>query len=66
MYFYLFANRPTVETIACKPTSPQLVAVSCGARERPTLLFIVSLHRTLKRYVVLTSHSSVLEVLLHI
>jgi len=36
---YLFANSPTVDTLACKPTPPQLVAASCGACERPTLLF---------------------------
>jgi len=34
---YLFANSPTVDTLACKPTSPQSVAASCSACERPTL-----------------------------
>jgi len=45
---YLFANSPTVDTLACKPTSQQLVTASCGACERPTLLLVVILllHRT--------------------
>jgi len=69
---YLFANSPTVDTLVCKPTSAQLVAVSCGACEQPKFLFTVSLHwticipRTFQRYLVLTSHSSVLKIVLYI
>jgi len=46
----LVANSSTVDIIACKPTYPLSVAVSCGAVERPTRLFVViripTLHRT--------------------
>jgi len=41
---HLFANSPTVDTIAYKPASPQLVAVSCCACECLTLCFVASLH----------------------
>ena len=45
----LFANSSTVDMIACKPTKPQSVAVSCGAFEHPTVLFVVILIPTLHR-----------------
>jgi len=67
---YLFANSPTVDTIACKPTYPQSVAVSCGAFDRSTFLFVVILCwfyiEPFQRYVILTSRSSVSDFLLYI
>jgi len=50
---YLFANSVKADTIACKPTSPQLVAVSCAHAHTQHFWFTVangplvySLHRT--------------------
>jgi len=64
---HLFTNSPTVDTLACKPTSSQLVAVSCGACERCTTPLLTGLlHRTVQRYIFLTSHSRALEFFVHL
>jgi len=59
---YSFANSPTVDMIACKPTKPQSVAVSCGAFEYPTLLFVIILILILHRTITLRVSAFTFEV----
>ena len=67
------AKNSAIDTMACKSALLQLVAVSGFAVnahrcccERSLWTLTVSLHRTVKNYDFLTSHSSVLKILSYI
>ena len=67
------AKNSAIDTMACKSALLQLVAVSGFAVnahrcccERSLWTLTVSLHRTVKNYDFLTSHSSVLKILPYI